>query len=41
MTALGEALRIESKDNQLLEGVKQDYTGLDLSPGLHRLLAAG
>jgi uncharacterized peroxidase-related enzyme len=33
MTAHGEALRAESQDDQLVDGVKQDYTRLDLSPG--------
>jgi uncharacterized peroxidase-related enzyme len=30
MTAHGEALRTESKDDQLVEGMKQDYTRLEL-----------
>jgi uncharacterized peroxidase-related enzyme len=30
MTAHGEALRSESKDGPLVEGIKQDYTKLDL-----------
>ncbi len=30
MTAHGEALRTESNDNRLVEGIKQDYTQLDL-----------
>jgi uncharacterized peroxidase-related enzyme len=30
MTAHGEALRAESKDDHLVEGVTQDYTRLDL-----------
>ena len=38
MTAHGEALRIESKDDQLVEGVKQDYTRLDLSPAERAML---
>src|SRR5687768_6300308 len=31
MTAHGEALRNESNDDQLVEGVKQDYTRMDFS----------
>jgi uncharacterized peroxidase-related enzyme len=38
MTAHGEALRTESKDNQLVEGVKQDYTQLDLPPAERAML---
>ena len=30
MTAHGEALRTESHDDPLVEGIKQDYTKLDL-----------
>ncbi|HUF41536.1 MAG TPA: peroxidase [Verrucomicrobiae bacterium] len=30
MTAHGEALRTESNDDPLVEGIKQDYTKLDL-----------
>jgi uncharacterized peroxidase-related enzyme len=30
MTAHGEALRVESSDDPLVEGIKQDYTQLDL-----------
>jgi uncharacterized peroxidase-related enzyme len=30
MTAHGEALRAESNDDPLVEGIKQDYTQLDL-----------
>lgn len=30
MTAHGEALRAESKDDPLVEGIKQDYTKLNL-----------
>ena len=30
MTAHGEALRTESNDDPLVEGIKQDYTQLDL-----------
>jgi len=32
MTAHGEALRTESNDDPLVEGVKQDYTQLNLLP---------
>jgi 4-carboxymuconolactone decarboxylase len=38
MTAHGEALRTESKDDQLVEGVKQDYTQLDLPPAEQAML---
>jgi uncharacterized peroxidase-related enzyme len=38
MTAHGEALRAESQDDQLVDGVKQDYTRLDLSPGERAML---
>jgi uncharacterized peroxidase-related enzyme len=38
MTAHGEALRVESQDDQLVDGVKQDYTRLDLSPGERAML---
>jgi uncharacterized peroxidase-related enzyme len=38
MTAHGEALRAESKDDQLVEGVKQDYTRLELSPAERAML---
>jgi uncharacterized peroxidase-related enzyme len=38
MTAHGEALRAESNDDQLVEGVKQDYTRLDLSPAERAML---
>ena len=31
MTAHGEALRAECQDDRLVEGVKQDYTRLELS----------
>lgn len=31
MTAHGEALRTESNDDPLVEGIKQDYTKLDLA----------
>ena len=33
MTAHGEALRSESNDDPLVEGIKRDYTQLDLPPG--------
>ena len=38
MTAHGEALRTESQDDQLVEGVKQDYTRLELSPAERAML---
>ncbi len=38
MTAHGEALRAESQDDQLVDGVKQDYARLDLSPGERAML---
>jgi len=38
MTAHGEALRTESNDDPLVEGVKQDYTQLDLSPAERAML---
>ena len=38
MTAHGEALRTESQDNQLVDGVKQDYTRLELSPAERAML---
>lgn len=38
MTAHGEALRAESRDDQLVEGVKQDYTRLELSPAERAML---
>jgi uncharacterized peroxidase-related enzyme len=38
MTAHGEALRTESEDDQLVEGVKQDYTRLELSPAERAML---
>ncbi|HEX6174746.1 MAG TPA: peroxidase-related enzyme [Candidatus Binatia bacterium] len=38
MTAHGEALRAESQDDQLVDGVKQDYTRLNLSPGERAML---
>jgi uncharacterized peroxidase-related enzyme len=38
MTAHGEALRTESRDDQLVDGVKQDYTRLDLSQAERAML---
>ena len=38
MTAHGEALRTESNDDQLVEGVKRDYTRLELSPAERAML---
>ena len=38
MTAHGEALRTESKDDSLVEGVKQDYTQLNLPPAVRAML---
>jgi uncharacterized peroxidase-related enzyme len=38
MTAHGEALRTESQDDQLVEGVKQDYTRLALSSAERAML---
>jgi uncharacterized peroxidase-related enzyme len=38
MTAHGEALRAESQDDQLVEGVKQDYTRLPLSSAERAIL---
>lgn len=38
MTAHGEALRTESNDDQLVEGVKQDYTRLAMSPAERAML---
>ena len=38
MTAHGEALRTESKDDPLVEGIKQDYTQLDLPPAERAML---
>ena len=38
MTAHGEALRKESADDELVDGLKQDYTRLDLSPAEHVML---
>lgn len=38
MTAHGEALRAESNDDPLVEGIKQDYTKLDLPPAERAML---
>jgi uncharacterized peroxidase-related enzyme len=38
MTAHGEALRTESKDDQLVAGVKEDYTRLELPPAERAML---
>jgi uncharacterized peroxidase-related enzyme len=38
MTAHGEALRAESRDDQLVEELKQDYTCLELSSGERAML---
>jgi uncharacterized peroxidase-related enzyme len=38
MTAHGEALRTESKDDQLVEAMQQDYTRLDLPPAERAML---
>jgi uncharacterized peroxidase-related enzyme len=38
MTAHGEALRAESRDDQLGEGLEQDYTRLELSSGERAML---
>ena len=38
MTAHGESLRTESNDDQLVEGVKRDYTRLELSPAERAML---
>jgi len=38
MTAHGEALRTESSDDPLVEGIKQDYTLLDLPPSERAML---
>ena len=38
MIAHGEALRTESNDDQLVEGVKRDYTRLELSPAERAML---
>ncbi|HEY3168198.1 MAG TPA: peroxidase-related enzyme [Candidatus Binatia bacterium] len=38
MTAHGEALRTESNDDPLVEGIKRDYTELDLSPAERAIL---
>ena len=38
MTAHGEALRTESNDDPLVEGIKGDYTQLDLPPAERAML---
>ena len=38
MTAHGEALRTESNDDPLVEGIKRDYTQLDLLPAERAML---
>ena len=38
MTAHGEALRTESNDDRLVEGIKQDYTKLDLAAAERAML---
>ena len=38
MTAHGEALRTESNDDPLVEGIKRDYTKLDLPPAERGML---
>lgn len=38
MTAHGEALRTESNDDFLVEGIKRDYTQLDLPPAERAML---
>jgi uncharacterized peroxidase-related enzyme len=38
MTAHGEALRTESNDDRLVEGVKRDHTTLDLPPAERAML---
>lgn len=38
MTAHGEALRTESNDDPLVEGIKRDYTQLDLPPAERAML---
>jgi len=38
MTAHGEALRTESNDDALVEGIKQDHTQLDLPPSERAML---
>jgi uncharacterized peroxidase-related enzyme len=38
MTAHGEALRTESNDDALVEGIKQDHTQLDLPPAERAML---
>ena len=38
MTAHGEALRTESNDDPLVDGIKKDYTQLDLPPAERAML---
>jgi uncharacterized peroxidase-related enzyme len=38
MTAHGEALRTESNDDPLVEGIKRDYTQLNLPPAERAML---
>ena len=38
MTAHGEALRSESNDDPLVDGIKRDYTQLDLPPAERAML---
>jgi hypothetical protein len=38
MTAHGEALRTESQDDPLVEGIKQDYTNLGLTAAERAML---
>jgi uncharacterized peroxidase-related enzyme len=38
MTAHGEALRTESNDDPFVEGIKRDYTKLDLPPAERAML---
>jgi alkylhydroperoxidase family enzyme len=38
MTAHGEAFRTESNDDPLVEGIKRDYTQLDLLPAERAML---
>lgn len=38
MTGHGEALRTESNDDPLVEGIKRDYTQLNLSPAERAML---
>ena len=38
MTAHGEALRTETRDDPLVEGIKKDYTQMDLPPAERAML---